>query len=450
VVPNIPNASARPLAPEFKQKQGAFQWDRQVLFLKGKSPDRPNYFVFRDSTRGEGKLASYLNLNLLGRKTNLKTEGSRISVDTEWPVKLDLLFAQPPSTPALLEEDHAPQWAELKTAGSFAKGETPSRDWLTSAGTPWKTGEGVPAKEQHVFLRIPAAPDQGYFWVVYPRDEKEPTPLVKRLADGVLSVTHREGTDYVLLSSLPLKYEGDGVLLEGCAGAVRIAGDSVVLTLAGTGNGRVGYKGKILEGAAPFEKRLPLASLAAGVEKQSAPQSRVAMPTGEAGDEVAPGLRKKVEGSTIRYRVEAERPVLARTDNVQVEACHAAIEVNADSVRFIVPDGQYARLSVAGVGVRGLGPFDLTFTSNQIKGTVDGRLRSLVTTWPEKIVRPMYRMDDRLWYAGWADDPCIGKTPDRPQFSIAFGVQDGTHTVEIGEWQFPAMPPAPPTARIAL
>ncbi len=460
--PNIPNASARPLAPEFKQQPGAFQWDRQVLFLKGKTATSPNYFVFRDSTRGApstpsagsgqagsgqaGKLASYLNFNLLGRKANLTIEGPRISLDTEWPVKLEMLFAQSePLAPALLEENQPFQWAEVNLPPR-PKGEIPSRDWLSNTGSVWRTGAGKPATEQRVLLRIAAAPDQGYFYVLFPRDEKEPVPAVKRLADGVLSITHREGTDTVFLSSLPIKYEGGGVQFEGCAGAVRLSATEMTLALAG-GSGRVGYKGKVIEGATPFERHFPLAGLAAGVEKQSSPVSHIAIPTGEAGDEVTPGLRKKVEGDVTRYRVQSALPVLAQAGAVQVEACNAAIEVATNRVRFVVPDRSYVRLSVAGVGVRGLGPFDLTFTPTNITGTVDGTLRTLVSTWPEKIVRPMFHLDDRLWYAGWADDPCISKTPDRPQFAIAFAVFEGSHKVEVGDWKFPAQPPVPPVAK---
>ena len=441
----------RALAAEFKQQQGAFQWDRQVLFLKGKTADSPNYFVFRDSTRGDGKLASYLNMNLLGRKANLKIDGAKMTLDTEWPVKMDLLFAQSESlTPALLEATESFQLAEVNASASRPKGEVASRDWLDKSWAVWKAGAGKPAMEQRLLLRIPAAPDQGYFYVLFPRDEKEAAPVVKRLADGVLSITHREGTDYVCLSSLPVKYAGGGVQLEGCAGAVRVTDNQVTLTLAG-GNGRVGYKGKVMEGGAPFEKSFPLAGLTAGVEKQPAPSSgKVTVPAGEAGDEIAPGLRKKVEGDVTRYRVQAENLVQAKAGEVQVEAYNAVIEVTTNHIRFIVPDRQYARLRVAGVGLRGCGPFDLTFTPTHITGTVDGALRTLVSTWPEKITRPMFHMDGRLWCAGWADDPCISKTPDRPQFALAFGVFEGFHAVEIGEWQFPSMPSIPPAAKVSF
>jgi hypothetical protein len=61
---------------------------------------------------------------------------------------------------------------------------------------------------------------------------------------------------------------------------------------------------------------------------------------------------------------------------------------------------------------------------------------------------PDVSQDGRLWYAGWADDPCTSRTPDRPQFALAFGVLAGNHNVAISEWQFPALPPVPPTATV--
>ena len=51
------------------------------------------------------------------------------------------------------------------------------------------------------------------------------------------------------------------------------------------------------------------------------------------------------------------------------------------------------------------------------------------------------------WAYSVLNDPCISKTPDRPQFAIAFGVQDGPHAVEISEWQYQPMPPVPATAK---
>jgi hypothetical protein len=91
-----------------------------------------------------------------------------------------------------------------------------------------------------------------------------------------------------------------------------------------------------------------------------------------------------------------------------------------------------------------MGPFDLTFTPEGITGTVDGDVRTLVTTWPEKIVRPGYWMDDVRWCAGFADEHSIVKGTATPQFGIAFGVSAGKHDVKVAEWEWPAVPPTPP------
>jgi len=117
-------------------------------------------------------------------------------------------------------------------------------------------------------------------------------------------------------------------------------------------------------------------------------------------------------------------------------------------VRLVALDRTYCRLAVGNVAVRGVGPFDLTFTKEKITGTVEGATRSLVCTWPEAITRPMYHMDGVRWYAGFADDHSISKGTITPQMALAFGVTDGKHQVEISEWMYPELPPSPPPALI--
>ena len=84
-----------------------------------------------------------------------------------------------------------------------------------------------------------------------------------------------------------------------------------------------------------------------------------------------------------------------------------------------------------------MGPYDLTFAADKITGTVSGPTRTIVTTWPAQIVRPMLRLDGQRWFAGWADDHAISKGTPTPQFAFAFGVTAGTHTVEVSEWTYP-------------
>jgi hypothetical protein len=74
--------------------------------------------------------------------------------------------------------------------------------------------------------------------------------------------------------------------------------------------------------------------------------------------------------------------------------------------------------------------------------------RTLVTTWPERITRPMYRMDGVRWYAGFADEHSIYTGATAPQFGLAMGVAAGPHTVKISEWEWPAMPTAPATVHL--
>ena len=62
----------------------------------------------------------------------------------------------------------------------------------------------------------------------------------------------------------------------------------------------------------------------------------------------------------------------------------------------------------------------------------------------------MYHMDGVRWYAGFPDaaTPYRGR-PDA-QFSLAFGVTDGPHTINVREWQWPGLPPLPPRTTIIL
>ncbi len=350
----------RLLVDGLSQKEGAFTWDRQVLFLKSPSAKGANYFVIRDSFNGDGKLASWFNLSLLGRKANVKIEGGKVAVDTEWPTKLEMLFTDREKPAFEMVED------DLTLAvGAYSKPAGASRDW-------------VGGKEQHVALRLQSAPGQEVAWVLFPRGVGEASPIATQLAPGVTKVVTAEGTDYVFLSTTPLEYKGEGIEFAGSAGSVRVpkSGKPEVVLLRGS---KLSFKGKTVNGPAAAEPQV-----------------------------VAEG----------------------------------------DKIRFVAPAPVYVKLNHGNVGVRGMGPFDLTFTPEGITGTVDGGVRTLVTTWPEKIVRPGYWMDNVRWCAGFADEHSIYKGTATPQFAIAFGVSAGKHEVKIAEWEWPAMPPVP--ARTAL
>lgn len=379
----------RELAAVDGQQQGAFTWDRQVMFLKSAQAKGANYFVIRDSMAGEGRLASWFNLSLLGRQANVAIDGGRVALDSEWPTKLELLFTGRDKPAFELRDDDLTLafGAYSKFSGDLGEGKVPSRDWVKD-GKPVAVGTNAykdmqNAKEQHVALRLANAPGQEVAWVLFPRGPGEAAPTATQLAPGVTKVVTAEGTDYVFLATTPLIYSGEGIEFAGTAGAVRVpkAGAPELLLLRGS---RLAFQGKAVADPAAAE-----------------PQ---------------------VTGGT-------DKPTNY-------------------SWRFVAPAGQYVNLTRGNVGVRGMGPFDLTFTPDGIRGTVDGDVRTIVTTWPERIVRPGYAMDGERWYAGFSDEHSFVKGTTSPQFAIAIGVTAGKHTVAIGEWEWPALPTPP--ARTAL
>jgi hypothetical protein len=176
-----------------------------------------------------------------------------------------------------------------------------------------------------------------------------------------------------------------------------VAKDGKATLVLSAGPGKAGYKGAVIESAVPFEK-----VVAAGQKPESIP---------------APQWK--------------------------IGKAEQAVTVDGGKVRFVESGRKYVELTHGNVGVRGVGPFDLTFTPDGITGEVDGDIRTIVTTWPEKITRPGYSMDGVRWYAGFSDEHSIIKGTASPQFSIAFGVSAGRHEVKITEWEWPAMPTTP-------
>jgi hypothetical protein len=452
---DVPVASGmlRALAPGIAQAQGAFAWNRQVLFLKGDTAKSPNYFVFRDTVRGEGKLASWFNLNLLGRQKDVQIDGGHIAVDTEWPTKLDLLFVQPGKVSADFYEEtqpgpafapfHQPWYRAMKTAPAPI-----SPNWVRTDGKPVKFPEAPPTHEQHVFLRIANAPGAEFTWLVYPRGAGEALPTVTHLAPGALKIVTSEGTDYVFLSPTPITYAGAGVTFAGCSGAVRVKKQTVTLALTG-GTGSVGFQGYVLSSDTPVERTLERRKMKKTMVAAPTPKTTITYPPGLAGAQpLVPGVTKATAGGETEYVLASPTLVTAADGAVRLEGRLGAIRCTPQGIRFVVTTRDYAQLSVGNVGVRGVGPFDLTFTATGITGRVDGDIRTLVVTWPDQIVRPMFHLDGMRYFAGWADDHCIAKGTPTPQFAIGFGVTAGPHTVAIAEWSYPALPPVPTRAAV--
>ena len=236
-VPNVASERDRRVLPNLGQEEGAFTWDRQVMFLKSPNPKGANYFVIRDSTQGEGRFASWFSLSLLGRKSNVTIEGHKVSLDTEWPTKLDMVFTERANPAFEMVEDDLPL-----AVGAYSKPTGTSRDW-------------VGGKEQHVSLRLQSPPGQDVAWVLYPRGAGEAAPTATQLAPGVTKVVTAEGTDYVFLATTPLEFKGEGIEFSGQSGAVRVpkSGEPQLLLLRGS---RLSFKGKTAESPAPAEPQV--------------------------------------------------------------------------------------------------------------------------------------------------------------------------------------------------
>ena len=78
--------------------------------------------------------------------------------------------------------------------------------------------------------------------------------------------------------------------------------------------------------------------------------------------DVTPGIKKATEGAVTEYLVDSPVPVSASDGAVVLEARKAALVVGPEAVRLIAPEGTYVQLACGTVGVRGIGPFDLTVT----------------------------------------------------------------------------------------
>lgn len=441
----------RPLAEGVQQTPGPFTWDRQVVFLKRMHEQTPDIFVFRDTTSGPGELAGWMNFNLLGKEEHLTVDSNLLSVETEWPVTLHLEFPETRD----LEVDTYEQafnisvWGRSHGLSPFRDGQPASPRWVRQDGSPFTEPSRESIFEQHLMLRLEQPAGLDAMWLLWPGREASATPVVEQLAPGVLRISTGEETAFVFMGRGHMEFRQDDLVFAGRAGIIRLHDGQVTLALLG-GPGNVGYRGHVIEGEQPFEQTLPLSELQPG-HHSTATRSPIEFSprlTGHAP--VAPGVERAQDGDSIEYLVTADHPLQFADDTVSIEADDAAVLVSPDSVRFIARTTGYVRLAVGNVAVRGLGPFDLTFTDTRIAGTVDGRARTLVCTWPRGITRPMYHMNGRRWFAGFGDNHTIVKDTPEPQFALAFGVDTGPREIEIAEWTYPQLPPAPSRRTVDL
>ncbi|HOS43639.1 MAG TPA: hypothetical protein PK794_08120, partial [Armatimonadota bacterium] len=225
------------------------RWTRQVMFLKGKKADGPNYFIFRDSFArlGEAPLErKWWYFKSGGETTRVTPKPDGLVYTTPWGPKLDIHFLQPAAV--TLESRQATSRGPLynraamlwKQAGNPLDGATAEETMTVTAAGPIPAGQDI-------------------LVALYPQGANEAAPKYERLAEGVVKITTSEGTDYVFLSERPMDYQDGDIEFHGTAGAVRVYADAVHLVL-GEGGGTVRYRGTGISGA-PMTRVIPIAKL---------------------------------------------------------------------------------------------------------------------------------------------------------------------------------------------
>ncbi len=452
--PNADYAHASTGYPEgYKDANGPFTHDRQIVFMKGSTGKSPNYFVVRDTVSGPGRLPQWWNMNLIGRKDWIRVDGRTLQARTATSNSLDLIFADgDPGKLELAEDEPAEIGHRFWAIGDFGKlwhdGERLPEFWIRKNGAPVgamsREIRDTEFWEQHVLLRIPGPPGGEFFYVIYPRSPGEKAPVVTRLAAGALKVETGESTDHVFLSTVPLSFNQDGIEFTACVGAVRAKPSGTVVALL-AGAGRVACRGAGIESETPVERAL--ARHAAGIEHIAPPRFGIASAPALVGhSELAPGIRKAVRDDATEYLVTGDAPVQHADGNVSLNARRARVFIAKDATRIVVADSTYACITAGSVAVRGCGPFDLTFTASNVTGSVEGETRTLVTSLPPQLTKAMYRLDGLRHLSGIPDTAPDQDIRPKPRFAHALGVTAGRHTLEVCEWTNPGVPPEPPRA----
>jgi hypothetical protein len=400
----------RPLADVPGQQQGAFRHDRQVAFLKGRTADGPTYLVIRDTVRGEGKLASWLNLNLLGRTTDLTGEGpARVHRGADG-MNLEIRFlAGAAGAQRVVDIDKPNILVAPHNAGPLLQ--------KAMAGKPLPGNQ-----EQQVILRIAGEPGGEYHWVLFPRKQEEAAPTITRLAAGVAKISHAEGTDWVFLDPTGLTYDDADVSFRGTAAVVRQGQDGTIHLQLQAGGSLTWKKTRTT---------LESAVATAQVVGQPAPKT--------------PAPAFALTG--LPHMANAPFGNAYAKDDVSIAGGRGGVQVidhpQGRHVRFLAPDASLVELTCGNTGIRGMGPFDLTVGPDGWTGKVDGGNRTLVITLPETLTRPQLLLNGQPWSMWWADDPTPWRGRKDIQWSAALTVGDGPQEVQVRERVWPALPPAP-------
>lgn len=364
------------VADEIRQR-----WTRQIMFMKGKTPASPNYFVFRDSFRhpaGGTPEQTWWSQRVLGKKEQVTTSPGGFEFASEFNgVKMDTRFLQPASVALEVRDATEP--------GGFGA--------MGMGGSQGLGKDKPPVKDETIAVVSagPIAAGQDVLVAIVPRGKDEPAPKIESLADGVARITTTESTDHVFLGVAPLSFKQGDVAFEGTAGAVRVYPDAVHFVIA-EGAGTAAYKGYSVKAGKPVTKIVPLAEIAKGgtVEVPADPVSITFALDEKAGPvaDLAAGVKKQSLPSGVAYAFDAEAPIAFEQEGVVFRGRRGGIVVDekAGTTRLVMLDGERIGHGDAQASECS-GPYDLTFHRDKVVGVTEGPARFIHVTMPEGIVQ---------------------------------------------------------------
>jgi hypothetical protein len=378
------------------------RWTRQILFLKGKKADGPNYFIFRDSFAqlGEAPLEQkWWYFKSGGETARIAPNPTGLVYTTPWGPKLDIHFLQPASVTA--ESRQATSKGPLYNRAAML--------WK-QAGNPL---DGSMTEETMTVTAVgPIPAGQDILVALYPRGKDEAAPKYERLAEGAVKITTSEGTDYVFMRNTPMDYKDGDIAFHGTAGAVRVYADAVHLVLA-EGPGKVSYRGTAVNSSVPMTQVIPLAKLDGSSYGTWAPSARArneAIPKNAKAVTVEPGVTKLTFKEGYAWQFTAAKPLDFTRDGVHFKGCNGAIVVNEQhgTVTLMMEEGTrivYKDLMAWGCE----GPYTVTFTNDRIVGETSGLGRFLYLTRPIGLDRlPTLVMDGQTYAPGTSGDFQLG------------------------------------------
>ncbi len=207
-------------------------YDREVVFLKSKDPERPEYFVMLDRVTGPETPRFDFDVQSTQPVAPYQDDPRWIhfpGIDLAgYRVALDVIFLLDP--PENCGPNAPPGSCNVAPAALNLPPMTPPQP-VFRKGESYAAYLGVWNVKEHWVMNVPGTPGGKFATVMYPRPYGWPAPKVTTLAAGVTLVEHQHGKDYIFLGDKPFTYEGNGIRFTGRVAVIRDMPDERNLTL---------------------------------------------------------------------------------------------------------------------------------------------------------------------------------------------------------------------------